>query len=119
MDETRVDRWLWAIRLYKTRTAASDACQGGHVSVNGISAKPATRVHVGDRVEARLDHRDRLLEVVRVIDKRVGAPIAATCVIDHSAPIPSDPTPPPLTRERGAGRPTKRERRQIDRHRGR
>jgi ribosome-associated heat shock protein Hsp15 len=118
MDETRVDRWLWAVRLYKTRTAASDACQGGHVRVNGAPAKPATRVRVGDRVEARLDHRDRVLEVVRLIDKRVGAPIAAECLIDHSAPVADDPTPRPMERERGAGRPTKRERRQIEQHRG-
>jgi ribosome-associated heat shock protein Hsp15 len=118
MDETRVDKWLWAVRLYKTRSAASDACQGGHVTVNGSPAKPATRVRVGDRVETRLDHRDRVLEVVRLIDKRVGAPLAAECLIDHSAPMPDDPTPRPMARDRGAGRPTKRERRQIERHRG-
>ncbi len=88
MESTRVDRWLWAVRLYKTRSAASTACQGGHVDVNGLPAKPATKVKVGDRVQLRLDRRDRDLEVARVIDKRVGAPIAAECLVDHSPPEP-------------------------------
>lgn len=115
MDTTRVDRWLWAIRLYKTRSAATDACAGGHVTVNGLAAKPATKVHVGDRVEARVAQRDRVLEVVRILDKRVGAPVAVTAYVDHSAPLPAgDHTPPPLARDRGAGRPTKRDRRAID-----
>ncbi len=114
-----MDKWTWAVRLYKTRSAASDACNGGHVQVNGKPAKPATKVQVGDRVEARLDQRDRILEVVRVIDKRVGAPVAATCFVDHSPPVPDRATTPPVfERARGAGRPTKRERRTLDRHRG-
>ena len=116
LASTRVDRWLWAVRLYKTRSAASDACQGGHVRVNGKPAKPATKVTVGDRVEARLDHRDRILEVVRVIEKRVGAPIAAECVVDHSPPPPERHLAAPVfDRDRGAGRPTKRDRRDLDR----
>ncbi len=110
-----MDRWLWAVRLYKTRSAASDACAGGHVAVNGSAAKPATKVHVGDRVEARVAQRDRELEVVRILDKRVGAPIAATAYVDHSAPPPPpELTAPALARDRGAGRPTKRDRRAID-----
>lgn len=119
-DRTRVDRWIWAVRLYKTRSAASDACAAGHVRVNGTAAKPATKVGVGDRVTARVDQRDRELEVVRVIEKRVGAAVAAECVVDHSPPPPArDRLAPAYERERGAGRPTKRERRDLDRHRGR
>lgn len=111
-----MDRWLWAVRLYKTRSAASAAAQGGHVRVNDLPAKPATKVKVGDVVTARLDHRDRVLEVVRVIEKRVGAPIAAECIVDHSAPLPErDPAAPVFDRDRGAGRPTKRDRRDLDR----
>ncbi len=113
-----MDRWVWAVRLFKTRSAASDACTGGHVRVNGVPAKPATKVKVGDRVEARVDHRDRVLEVVRVIDKRVGAPVAAECAIDHSPPTPErGHAAPAFTRDRGAGRPTKRDRRELDRYR--
>lgn len=111
-----MDRWLWAVRLYKTRSAASDACSGGHVTVNGVAAKAATKVRIGDRVEARVAPRDRVLEVVRILEKRVGAPVAAEAYIDHSAPPPpAELTPPPLARDRGAGRPTKRDRRAIDR----
>ncbi|HEY3240840.1 MAG TPA: RNA-binding S4 domain-containing protein [Acidimicrobiia bacterium] len=120
MEGTRVDRWLWAVRLYKTRAQATEACAAGHVKVNGASAKPATPVRVGDRVEARLHHRDRVLEVVRLIDKRVGAPVAAECLVDHSPPPPpKDETFPFFAREPGAGRPTKRDRRRLDRFRTR
>jgi ribosome-associated heat shock protein Hsp15 len=119
--ETRVDKWAWAVRLYKTRSEATDACRGGHVKVNGATAKPATTIRVGDRVEAFVHDRERILEVVRVIDKRVGAPVAATCVVDHSPPVPEkgEWLPPLFTRDPGAGRPTKRERRQLDRFRAR
>lgn len=116
MESTRVDRWLWAVRLYKTRSAASTACAGGHVDVNGQPAKPATKVKVGDRVQLRLDRRDRDLEVARIIEKRVGAPIAAECLVDHSPPEPDrEVVAPVFHRDRGAGRPTKRDRREIDR----
>ena len=118
MERTRVDRWLWAIRLCKTRAEATSACRGGHVRVNGRPAKPATPVAVGDRVEARLYERDRAVEVTRVIDTRVGAPIAAECYVDHSPPLPQR-DPASAGRDRGAGRPTKRERRQLDRWRTR
>jgi ribosome-associated heat shock protein Hsp15 len=114
----RVDRWLWAIRLFKSRSEATDACRSGHVKVNGRNAKPAATVDVGDRVEARIHGRDRIVEVVQTINNRVGAPIAVECYVDHSAPAPPrEATTAP--RERGAGRPTKRERRQIDRWRSR
>lgn len=118
MESTRVDRYLWAIRLCKTRSEATDLCRGGHVEVNGRSAKPATPVSVGDRVEARVHGRPRVVEVTRVIDKRVGAPIAQECYVDHSPPVPEADRTAILVRDRGAGRPTKRERRQLDRWRG-
>ncbi len=120
METTRVDRWLWGVRLYKTRGDATAACRGGHVRVNGVPAKPATAVRLGDRVEAHAHGRQRVFEVARVIDKRVGAAVAAECLVDHS------PLPPTrgreaatFTRESGAGRPTKRDRRRLDRLRGR
>lgn len=120
MEGTRVDRWLWAVRLYKTRAQATAACGGGHVRVNGTVAKPATQVHVGDRVSARLHDRSRVLEVVRLIDKRVGAALAAECMIDHSPPPPpKEHRTPVFVRDPGAGRPTKRDRRRLDRFRSR
>jgi ribosome-associated heat shock protein Hsp15 len=115
-SSVRVDKWLWAVRLYKTRTAATDACRGGHVRVNQASAKPATTVKPGDTVRDRNDGRERVVEVARVINKRLGAPAAAECYIDRSPP------PPPreaglvaFSRDRGTGRPTKRDRRRLDR----
>ncbi|HEV2010126.1 MAG TPA: S4 domain-containing protein [Candidatus Limnocylindria bacterium] len=114
MDMTRVDIWLWAVRLYKTRSAATAACRGGHVRVNRAAAKASTQVKVGDRVEAFVE-RGRILEVAVVIDKRVGAAVAATCLVDHSPPVPVVKREPPVfVRERGTGRPTKRERRELD-----
>jgi ribosome-associated heat shock protein Hsp15 len=120
MDETRVDRWLCAVRLVKTRPMATDLCIGGHVKVNGVTAKPSARVRAGDRVEAFVAERLRSVEVVKVIESRVSATDAAECLIDHSPPPPpKDPLLPGLEWARGAGRPSKRLRRELDRFRQR
>lgn len=119
-ETVRVDAWLWSVRVFKTRSLATDAVKAGHVAVNRAVTKPATPVRVGDVVTVRMGGRDRVLEVARVLAKRVGAPMAAECVIDHSPP-PPDPelVAPGLVRDPAAGRPTKRDRRQIDRLRRR
>ena len=119
MESVRVDRWLWAVRLAKTRTSASTACGGGHVQINGKAAKPASQVRVGDRVQLRAGHRSHDVEVVLLLVKRVGAEAAAEALIDRSGPraVRRRP-PPPMVRERGAGRPTKKDRRAIDRLQG-
>jgi ribosome-associated heat shock protein Hsp15 len=113
VDTARVDQWLWAIRVYRTRTAATEACRSGHVRINGSLVKAAVKVRPGDRVEARLHGRERVLEVVKSIDKRVGASQAAECVVDLSPPS-STREKPEFERERGSGRPTKRDRRKLD-----
>jgi ribosome-associated heat shock protein Hsp15 len=112
-----VDRWLWAVRLTKTRPDAAAACRGGHVRINNRPAKPATVVSPGDEVRARVGDTTRILEVVRVIQKRVGAADASTCFIDRTPVVPPEAPSPVARRERGAGRPTKRERRVLDRFR--
>jgi len=117
MESTRVDKWLWAVRLTKTRTDAAGACRGGHVRVNDRPAKPATTVVPGDTVHARIGDRTRIVEVTRVIQKRVGAADAVTCYLDRSPPPPSTPYVPVAVRDRGAGRPTKRDRRLLDKWR--
>jgi len=117
LDETRIDRWLSAVRLVKTRPLATQLCEAGHVRINGRDAKPSTKVTVGDRVEARIADRDRLVEVVAVIESRVGAPVAVTCYIDHSPPPPVETLPPGMEWTRGTGRPSKRMRRELDRMR--
>ena len=115
----RVDQWLWAIRLYKTRSGASEACRGGHVKINGVAAKPAATVKAGDRVTTTLHGNVRDVEVVELITKRVGAPIAVQCYVDHSPPpTAARPLRRLFPREAGTGRPTKRDRRLTDRFRG-
>jgi ribosome-associated heat shock protein Hsp15 len=91
------------------------------VKINGKTAKPASLISVGDRIVAHLHRRERVVEVRRVISKRVGAGVAAECFVDHSPPPPERDEFRPLfaVRDRGAGRPTKRDRRRIDRLRGR
>lgn len=116
----RVDSWLWAVRVFKTRSAATTACRAGHVRVNGERAKAAQPLRPGDEVRVRIQGFDRILIVRRLITKRVGAALVAEAADDRTPP----PPPRELTafvpvRDRGAGRPTKRERRDIDRLRGR
>jgi ribosome-associated heat shock protein Hsp15 len=115
MDATRVDKWLWAVRLCKTRSAATELCSAGHVKVNGATVKPAHQVRVGDRVEAYVHERQRILEVVRIIEKRVSAPLAAEAMVDHSPPPPEKEWYMTFARDPGAGRPTKKDRRDLDR----
>lgn len=119
----RVDKWLWAVRVFKTRTAATTACNAGRVSIGDEPAKPATKITVGDVVSARRGDRLVVYKVLDPIEKRVGAKLILDCVEDLSPIVApkSDPilAPPGGARERGQGRPTKKERRNIDRLRGR
>ncbi|HET8993424.1 MAG TPA: S4 domain-containing protein [Rhodococcus sp. (in: high G+C Gram-positive bacteria)] len=115
----RVDSWTWSVRLFKTRSAAASACRAGHVRVDGATAKPSTPVTIGAEVRVRVHGMEKIVEVAQLVNKRVGAPVAATTYIDHSPP------PPPKEilasvprRDRGAGRPTKKERRELDRLHG-
>ncbi len=103
------------MRLVKTRPIATQLCEGGHIRVNGNPAKASTKIRAGDRVDALIAGRERIVEVVRPIEMRVGALVAATCYVDHS--------PPPVVSElargikvvRGEGRPSKRLRRELER----
>ena len=120
MERVRVDRWLWAVRLTRTRSGAAQACRAGHVQVNGARAKPASPVKVEDTVRVRVGGRERVVEVVRLVETRVGAELAAACLIDRSPPPPPrDPLDRAGRRDPGMGRPTKRDRRRLDRSRGR
>ncbi|MFE9770123.1 RNA-binding S4 domain-containing protein [Streptomyces sp. NPDC005931] len=115
----RVDSWIWSVRLVKTRSLGAAACRGGHVRVNGERVKPAHSVRVGDEVRLRHEGRERVVVVKRLIRKRVGAPVAAQCYVDNSPPPPPrEAVAPAGIRDRGAGRPTKRDRRELERLRG-
>lgn len=116
----RVDSWLWAVRVFKTRSLATAACRAGHVRVNGDRAKAAQPVRAGDEVRIRISGFDRVLVVRDTIAKRVAAPTAAEAYLDTSPPLPAPEEVALLPRrDRGAGRPTKRERRDMEKLRGR
>ncbi|MFF8531396.1 RNA-binding S4 domain-containing protein [Streptomyces sp. SAS_267] len=118
-ESVRVDAWIWSVRLVKTRSIGATACKGGHVRVNGERVKPAYSVRVGDEVRLWHEGRERVVVVKRVIRKRVGAPVAAECYVDNSPPPPPrEAVAPAGVRDRGAGRPTKRDRRDMERLRG-
>jgi ribosome-associated heat shock protein Hsp15 len=118
-ETVRTDSWIWSVRLVKTRSAGATACRGGHVQVNGERVKPAHSLRVGDEVRVRQEGRERIVVVKRLIRKRVGAPVAAQCYVDNSPPPPPrEAFAPAGLRDRGAGRPTKRDRRELERLRG-
>lgn len=115
----RIDRWLCAARIYKSRSQAQDACEGGHVRINDNAARSSQLVKVGDLVRCTAPRGLVVLEVTKLADKRLGPPLARQLYVDHSPP------PPPKEervvvglRARGAGRPTKADRRAIQRFRG-
>ena len=120
MEETtvRIDRWLWAARLFKTRSQASRACAAGEVKCNGISVKAAKAVKLGDQIDALTPGGPRIVVVLLLSDKRGPAAVARTLYDDRTPP------PPPreerqAARDPGAGRPTKRDRRLLVRFRSR
>ncbi|MCC3775765.1 RNA-binding S4 domain-containing protein [Streptomyces sp. UNOB3_S3] len=115
----RIDAWIWSVRLTKTRSIAATACRAGHVRLNGERAKPAQTVKPGDEVRLRQEGHERVVVVKRLIRKRVGAPVAVECYEDNSPPPPPrEAVAPAGVRDRGAGRPTKRDRREMEQLRG-
>jgi ribosome-associated heat shock protein Hsp15 len=119
----RLDRWLWAARFYKTRALAAEACDGGKVEVNGHTAKPHKLIRVQDKLSFTHPSGPKEVVVLALSDRRGPASQARLLYEDHSPPpLPREErrffVPPPL-RPAGLGRPTKRERREIERLRGR
>ncbi len=121
MNAVRIDKWLWAARCYRTRSAATAACQAGKVKLNGQAAKPSHPVRTGDRVRiTKPDYKQELL-VTGLHDKRVSAKLAADLYEDQTPPEELEQLRQRRTldrtffqRHRGTGRPTKRERRLLD-----
>lgn len=118
-EPVRVDSWVWSVRLTKTRSQAATAARLGRVRINGVAVKAAHPVRTGDEVRVRREGIERIVVVKRLIRKRVGAPVAAECYTDKTPPPPPrEEIPVVAHRARGAGRPTKRERRNLDKLRG-
>lgn len=119
VSPVRIDRWLWAARFFKTRSKAGKACAAGHVKVNDATVKAAKMVRPGDEVDVITPGGRRLVDVVALADKRGPASVAQTLYHDRTP----EPTPEEkaafASRDRGAGRPEKRERRLLIRLRGR
>ena len=120
MERVRIDKWLWAARFFKTRSAATDAVLAGHVQVNGARVKPAREVAVGDRVDVRRGDRRWTVVVAALADRRGPAKAAAT-LYDETAESVAErerwAAERRLARPLGADlgeRPTKRDRRRLD-----
>ena len=119
MDEVRIDKYLWSIRVFKTRSEATDACKGGKIRVNGADTKPSKAVKRGDVIVARKGPVTYTYKVLELVDKRQGARLVpnyaenltpAEEIAKLRAPVETFF----LKRDRGAGRPTKKDRRQMD-----
>ena len=123
VGQVRVDKWLWAVRLYKTRSIAAAACAGGKVRIGGDPVKPARSVRMGEIIIAATGEITRTIRVVNLIERRVAAPRASACYEDLTPASeyekPRLPNFRPLAiRPKGAGRPTKKDRRKTDEFRG-
>ena len=118
----RIDKWLWSVRIFKSRTLATDACKGGKVKVAGVSVKPSFQISEGEVVLVRKNGFNFEFRAKTLIEKRVGAAIAVTCYEDVTPESEKNKyaewflnaAPSSEKRERGAGRPTKKERREIE-----
>lgn len=117
--KVRIDRWLWAVRIFKTRGDAAEACRGGHVKIGEESVKPARMVAVGELVRVTKDDILRELRVVGLLEKRVGAKLVPDYMEDLTPPERFEQKRETLAqavlrRDSGTGRPTKKDRRQMD-----
>ena len=114
----RLDKWIWAVRMVKTRALGAELCRGGHVLVNEERAKPSRALRLGDRVEVRQRETVKVYRLIKSTERRLSAKEAAECYEDISPPPPQEKQKllaPAGERERGSGRPTKRDRRAIAR----
>ena len=119
MEEVRIDKYLWSIRVYKTRSEATDACKGGKIRLNGGDVKPSKTVKVGDVLVARKGPVTYTYRILQLIDKRQGAKLVPNYAENLTPQEELDKLRAPvetffLKRDRGAGRPTKKDRRQMD-----
>lgn len=118
-EKLRIDKYLWTIRLFKTRSLATDACKAGRVKLNGQNLKPSAIVKVGDVYQVSKGIEKKVIEVVELLYNRVEAKIAVTkykdlTPLEETHAFKSVFHAPSLKRDRGTGRPTKKDRRETD-----
>ncbi len=118
-DEARIDKWLWAARVFKTRSLAADACKNGRVTLGGVAVKPSRMVKVGETVSVRKPPVTYSYKVLSAIEQRVGAKMLAQVYENVTAPdqyelLEMTRISGFVDRARGTGRPTKKERRSLD-----
>jgi ribosome-associated heat shock protein Hsp15 len=125
LEKVRVDKWLWSVRIYKSRSQATDACRENEVKINQQAVKPSAMVQRGDVLDLRKDGFRLTYKVIDLIDKRVSAPLAQVCYEDLTPEEEKNKYKDWFVgksrgeiREKGAGRPTKRDRREIDSYKG-
>ena len=119
MDTVRIDKFLWSVRIYKTRTVAAEECEKHHVLVNGMEVKPSRNVRVGDRLTVKKLPVVHTYEIIQLVDKRQSASLVKNYIMDTTPQDELDKaeiarTTAFVQRDRGAGRPTKKERRDIE-----
>lgn len=119
MDSVRIDKYLWAIRVYKTRSDATDACNGNKVKLAGVNAKPSKAVKIGDVIEVHKGPVTFTYKVLQLSENRMGAPMVPEYAEDltpdsERAKMHAPKETIVLQRDRGAGRPTKKDRRSLD-----
>lgn len=119
MDEVRIDKFLWSIRAFKTRSEATDACNGGKIRLNGGDVKPSKLVHRGDKIVVRKPPVTYTYRVKELVDKRQGAKLVSDFVENLTPEEELQKLHAPvetffLKRDRGTGRPTKKDRRQME-----
>lgn len=122
MNKVRIDKWLWSVRIFRSRTIATDACKAGKVKINGEAVKPSHMIAEGEVVWVKKEGFHFQYRAIQLIEKRVGAPIALTCYEDITPEAErkkyedwfTNGQPVLEKREKGTGRPTKKERREID-----
>ncbi len=118
-EDVRIDKWLWAVRIFKTRSQTTEACRKGHVSVGELPVKPSRSVHIGEIVKVRKPPLTRSFRVLAIAEKRMSAKIAAAYLEDVTPPEELEIQEMQknmqwIFRDRGTGRPTKKERRELD-----
>ena len=116
---TRIDKWVWAVRIFKTRAQATEACAGGKVKIDGTAVKASRKIQAGDVIQVRKGVIKFMYKVLKIAEKRMGAKLVPDFLEDITpeeelAKMESAHKQPLQTREKGQGRPTKRERRKID-----